>query len=877
MKNFKLIGLVLLLAVFQVVSWGQVTQIPAGSTGGGAPSGVAGGKLSGTYPDPGLNAASTDLSDTAVLGRKYFGTTAPGSVTGNLPGDLFSDTTNHFLYQCNAPSGTAAPACTMVAAGGWTKIAAFAADGSLVMATTVLGPKTIGAGATQLPAAASCSGCITIVTDAASAADCTVGSGSSIALCRSTGAVWAALGGGGGAPTGAAAGWTYNSGTNTITAVAGATVAIGTTVLIDSGNFASFAQACTAANLVNATLMVSKVWTGLSTQSCAANLRFPIGTGGSTVIDGAAGQTVTLTGNIDAGLYQIFGTTGTISLPRVSHRYPEWWGAVADGVTEGSSAIQAAINSTGWAGAGYMAVEFSQGDYKVTSTLTVANGRTTLEGAGKAATMITFAPAGTASLFKFTNGASPIVQCTIRGMGMRGTNAQTKTAVEAIDVSEFTMEDIAFYPWTGGTGSTAFSLAGRQQIRLNNVDLWADIPIAIHVNPNSYISIDHATFNNLYLVGDAAHPLVTIDTGVNLSNVHFTGGQAWALGTYGLYWVDTTTSIVSYNLDINNVRWEQAASGWGVYISHNTSMQNLNVRDSVFSGAAIANSGIYLRNTIHSRISSVIQVGNQTCLDIASSTNDDIGIDNLWCAVSGATVSTSGATNLRGNYTISTTRTDVVLPSAAGGTANGFFTVSGPASSAKTYTFPNASSTMAYTVASGATALNTAEIAANSSAVLKQAVATGVLTTDVVSFSPNAPIVGVTGYTPNGTLAIVAYPGIGLLSGTYTSGITTTGTVGQTCVLTMTNGGGAGATATVALSDTDTIAGSTALVVTANGTGFTSAPTTASVAAGTASACSGTATVATATSGYVNFDVMNKDQADAVTPGAVTLNWRITR
>lgn len=52
--------------------------------------------------------------------QQFFGTSAPGSVTGNLPGDLFSDTTNHNEYQCNAPAAAVAPACTSVTAGGWT-------------------------------------------------------------------------------------------------------------------------------------------------------------------------------------------------------------------------------------------------------------------------------------------------------------------------------------------------------------------------------------------------------------------------------------------------------------------------------------------------------------------------------------------------------------------------------------------------------------------------------------------------------------------------------------------------------------------------------------------------------------------------------------
>ena len=57
---------------------------------------------------------------TTTMPQKFFGTAAPGSVSGNLPGDFFSDTTNHNVYQCNAASGTSAPACTSVTAGGWT-------------------------------------------------------------------------------------------------------------------------------------------------------------------------------------------------------------------------------------------------------------------------------------------------------------------------------------------------------------------------------------------------------------------------------------------------------------------------------------------------------------------------------------------------------------------------------------------------------------------------------------------------------------------------------------------------------------------------------------------------------------------------------------
>lgn len=94
-----------------------------------------------------------------------------------------------------------------------------------------------------------------------------------------------------------------------------------------------------------------------------------------------------------------------------------------------------------------------------------------------------------------------------------------------------------------------------------------------------------------------------------------------------------------------------------------------------------------------------------------------------------------------------------------------------------------------FLIASGSTALATASISANSCATVVTATATGAASTDVITFTPNASIKAVTGYTPAGMLTIVAYP----------------------------------------------------------------------------------------TTNTVNFDVCNKDQSNAVTPGAVTLNWTVTR
>lgn len=69
-------------------------------------------------------------------------------------------------------------------------------------------------------------------------------------------------------------------------------------------------------------------------------------------------------------------------------------------------------------------------------------------------------------------------------------------------------------------------------------------------------------------------------------------------------------------------------------------------------------------------------------------------------------------TDINTSNQVTVTHLASTLPSAQGGTANGFFTVSGPSASAKTFTFPNASATVLtdnalVTVAQGGTGLGT--------------------------------------------------------------------------------------------------------------------------------------------------------------------------
>ena len=128
-------------------------------------------------------------------------------------------------------------------------------------------------------------------------------------------------------------------------------------------------------------------------------------------------------------------------------------------------------------------------------------------------------------------------------------------------------------------------------------------------------------------------------------------------------------------------------------------------------------------------------------------------------------------------------------------------------------------------------------------------------------FTASSPTYTINGHAQTATQNVVNYPlavtttsnqnilfgvtmqATAVASGTYTSGITATGTATQTCTLTTFNNGST-ATATVALTGTNTIAGGTALVITAAGDSATAAPTSATAGSGTAT-CSGTAVIAT--------------------------------
>jgi len=107
-------------------------------------------------------------------------------------------------------------------------------------------------------------------------------------------------------------------------------------------------DAITAIGADHWTLNISRgTWVIDSNLTFNANTRLKFEEGAVFDIDGAD---VTINGDIDAGLYQIFDVdaNSTVSFgtnPKVEKVYPEWWGASGDNSTQCAPAIQDAIDS----------------------------------------------------------------------------------------------------------------------------------------------------------------------------------------------------------------------------------------------------------------------------------------------------------------------------------------------------------------------------------------------------------------------------------------------------------------------------------------------------------------------------------------------------
>jgi parallel beta-helix repeat protein len=93
------------------------------------------------------------------------------------------------------------------------------------------------------------------------------------------------------------------------------------------------------------------------------------------------GVTITINGSLESNVFQIFTGDGVVKGDiKVSHLYPQWWGAKGDGVSDDIDAIEKTIASVN-ASKGKL-IKFIEGVYLVSRTIIINQNKIILEGNG---------------------------------------------------------------------------------------------------------------------------------------------------------------------------------------------------------------------------------------------------------------------------------------------------------------------------------------------------------------------------------------------------------------------------------------------------------------------------------------------------------------
>lgn len=336
---------------------------------------------------------------------------------------------------------------------------------------------------------------------------------------------------------------------------------------------------------------------------------------------------------VDNGIYDIRFSGGGITTPYTwsaiatsgeSFTVPvTGLGAVCDGVTDDTVAIQAALSILN-----PHKVILPDTHCLTTSQLLIDQHGIVVEGQGQRISGIKFAPTANASAIKIQLATFATVISQVELRQFRIYSADTtfaKTAIDIVDGSETLVEDMMIGPsgqWTGGASISPFTGSGSIGIRIRGREfgsfhrnlVFADIPLRVSANPNGTISIDHHVFDDeSYWSADEGNPNVLLDSGINLTNVAFRD-MGMVSGSYGIYWNDTTSTEISSNLTAENIRIEQLESGGMYYIHHNTLLYGLNISNQT-GGTGTNVNGIEARTVSQLVVDGFFYRGDDECVD----------------------------------------------------------------------------------------------------------------------------------------------------------------------------------------------------------------------------------------------------------------------
>lgn len=177
---------------------------------------------------------------------------------------------------------------------------------------------------------------------------------------------------------------------------------------VDASPYVHLVHAIQAIGTNEVTLLISEpIDIGVLHLVIPQNITLQFLRGGSLFFENDSVR-VTIENEIQAGLYQIFDGRGHVSMRNTREVYPQWWGAVGDGITDDSRAINRAINALPYQG-GVVTLPYGQkGRYAIDNTVLIR--KTGVRIVGKGTGVIGSQPRLICNNTKITGGSDGIIK-----------------------------------------------------------------------------------------------------------------------------------------------------------------------------------------------------------------------------------------------------------------------------------------------------------------------------------------------------------------------------------------------------------------------------------------------------------------------------------
>lgn len=278
-------------------------------------------------------------------------------------------------------------------------------------------------------------------------------------------------------------------------------------------------------------------------------------------------------------------------------------------------------------------IRIPRGTRSLAATATFTGQRMNFLGAGQHVSIITFDPASTDVALEFNNpAAGGMFQGSVCKLGFSSGNSVDKTAINLVNCADFDIGYIGINTWAG-SGSIGVKTAGRQTLDLHHSQISCARPVVFSQNAAfPAISVDHYLVQMCELSSTlSTAAVIEFESGVSIGNttlrqLAITGGKD------GIRWSDTTSTAASFNLKIEDVRFEQGADATGWSIKLDSTAQNLQSLQISNVNTDLARNGIRLRNCQRVILDGVDfpQGAGKTGLDITMVSGSRLSIRNCF-------------------------------------------------------------------------------------------------------------------------------------------------------------------------------------------------------------------------------------------------------